>query len=81
EQKYNRGMAVVPGLGDSDMASGGIFERMIFNNRALEVVAWLLATLILGFSATRLEVNASFERMIPSSSPYLKHYLAYKDQL
>lgn len=54
---------------------------MIFNNRALVVVACLLATLILGFFASRLEVNASFERMIPSSSPYIKNYLAYKDQL
>ncbi|HBN9633852.1 TPA: MMPL family transporter [Pseudomonas aeruginosa] len=81
EQKYNSGMPVVPDLRDFDMTSGGLFERMIFNNRALVVVACLLATLVLGFFASRLEVNASFERMIPSSSPYIKNYLAYKDQL
>ena len=32
EQKYNSGMPVVPDLRDFDMASGGLFERMIFNN-------------------------------------------------
>ncbi|HHQ2900897.1 TPA: efflux RND transporter permease subunit [Pseudomonas aeruginosa] len=81
EQKYNSGMPVVPDLRDFDMTSGGLFERIIFNNRALVVCACLLATLVLGFFASRLEVNASFERMIPSSSPYIKNYLAYKDQL
>ena len=72
---------MVPDLWDFDMISGGLFEWMIFNNRVLVVVACLLATLVLGFFASRLEVNASFERMIPSSSPYIKNYLVYKDQL
>jgi predicted RND superfamily exporter protein len=81
EQKYNSGMPVIPNLADFDKSSGGLLERIIFSNRMLVVVACLLATLVLGFFATRLEVNASFERMIPSSSPYIKNYLAYKDQL
>ncbi|MBS7691911.1 MMPL family transporter [Pseudomonas lalucatii] len=81
EQKYNSGMPVIPNLADFDKSSGGLLERIIFRNRMLVVVACLLATIVLGFFATRLEVNASFERMIPSASPYIKNYLAYKDQL
>ncbi|MNZ11792.1 MMPL family protein [compost metagenome] len=81
EQKYNSGMPVVPDLKDFDMSSGGFFERVIFNNRILVIVACLLATVVLGFFATRLQVNASFEKMIPSSSPYIKNYLAYKSEL
>jgi predicted RND superfamily exporter protein len=81
EQKYNSGMPVIPELKDFDMSSGGLLERVIFNNRIPVIVACLLATLILGFFATRLQVNASFEKMIPSASPYIKNYLAYKGEL
>ena len=81
EQKYNSGMPVIPELKDFDMNSGGLLERVIFNNRIPVIVACLLATLILGFFATRLQVNASFEKMIPSASPYIKNYLAYKGEL
>ena len=81
EQKYNSGMPVIRALKDFDMSSGGLLERVVFNNRILVVVACLLATIMLGFFATRLEVNASFEKMIPSSSPYIKNYLAYKSEL
>ena len=81
EQKFNSGMPVIANLEDFDKSSGGWFERVIFHNRVLVVVFCLLATLVLGFYATKLEVNASFEKMIPSSSPYIKNYLANKDQL
>lgn len=81
EQKYNSGMPVIPELKDFDMSSGGLLERVIFNNRIPVIIGCLLATLILGFFATRLQVNASFEKMIPSASPYIKNYLAYKNEL
>ncbi|MFJ3483208.1 RND family transporter [Pseudomonas sp. NPDC090202] len=81
EQKYNSGMPVISRLEDFDMKSGGLLERVIFNNRIPVIIACLLATLILGFFATRLQVNASFEKMIPSASPYIKNYLAYKNEL
>ena len=81
EQKFNSGMPVITHLEDFDKSSGGWFERVIFRNRMLVIVACLLATVVLGFFAAQLQVNASFEKMIPSSSPYIKNYLAYKDQL
>ena len=81
EQKYNSGMPVIPNLRDFDITSGGYLERVIFNNRILVLLVCLVATLVLGFHATRLQVNASFEKMIPSTSPYIKNYLAYKSEL
>lgn len=81
EQKYNSGMPVIAELKDFDMNSGGLLERVIFNNRIPVIIACLLATLVLGFFATRLQVNASFEKMIPSASPYIKNYLTYKGEL
>ena len=74
-------MPVIRDLQSFDRRSGNLLERVIFNNRILVLLACLLATLFLGYSATRIKVNANFERMIPLGSPYIQNYLAYKDQL
>jgi hypothetical protein len=65
----NPAMPVIRDLRDFDPRSGNLLERFIFNNRMPVLLVCLIATLVLGFFATRLEVNASFERMMPSSSP------------
>jgi len=36
---------------------------------------------ILGFEATKLRVNAGFEKMIPLEHPYIVNYMAHKDEL
>jgi len=61
-----------------DRASGTWLERFIFNNRVAVLLASLVATLFLGWHATRLEVNASFEKMLPSSHPYIQNYFKHK---
>jgi uncharacterized protein len=77
----NPEMPVIGDLRDFDPRSGNLLERFIFNNRAMVLLVCVAATLILSFFALRLEVNASFERMIPSSSPYIRNYLANKSEL
>lgn len=79
--RSDNGMPVVRDLRDFDKRSGKAFERVIFNHRELVILAMLVATVVLGFFATRLEVNASFERMLPSSHPYIQNYLQYKSEL
>ena len=75
-------MPVVRNLADFDQKSGNLLERLVFNNRLLMVIACVLATLVLGyFAATRLALNASFEKMIPQSQPYIKNYLTYQKDL
>ncbi len=74
-------MPVVRDLKDFDPHSGNALERVIFNNRVFVLLACLVATLVLGLAATRLEVNANFERMIPLGSPYIQNYLENKSEL
>jgi len=74
-------MPVIRDPKDFDRRSGNLLERVIFNNRVLVLLACLVATILLGAAATRIKVNANFERMIPHNSPYVQNYLAYKNQL
>jgi predicted RND superfamily exporter protein len=67
-------MPVVASRENFDKASGTLPERLIFNNRFLIVAACLLVTVVLGFLASRLEINASFENMMPLSHPFVKNY-------
>ncbi|MFE8071927.1 MMPL family transporter [Marinobacteraceae bacterium S3BR75-40.1] len=56
-------------------------ERMIFNNRALILIAFFLLTLFLGYNATKIEPDASFERLIPLEHPYIVNMLKHRDDL
>lgn len=62
-------------------SSGSLIERVLFNNRLLVVLLCALATLFLGWQATKLELNASFEKTIPTQHPYIQNYLQYKNEL
>ena len=46
-----------------DPRSGSVVERALFNHRVLVIVLCLLATVVLGWQATKLQVNASFEKI------------------
>ncbi|MBI5604996.1 MAG: RND family transporter [Deltaproteobacteria bacterium] len=74
-------MPVVQDLNDFDIRSGNRLERLIFNNRVPLIIACALITLILAFQARKIVINASFERMIPQSQPYIKNYLDNKNNL
>ncbi|MES2258343.1 MAG: MMPL family transporter [Pseudomonadota bacterium] len=74
-------MPVVRDPEDFDRNSGTWLERFIFNHRFVVLLAFALATLVLGWQAAKLNVNASFERMIPSSHPYIQNYLHNKESL
>jgi predicted RND superfamily exporter protein len=75
-------MPVIRNPADFDRRSGNRLERLVFNNRALVLVTCVIVTLVLGFFAgTKPVLNASFERMIPQSQPYIKNYLNYQKDL
>ena len=66
-------MPVIRELSAFDRHSGNLLERLVFNHRALFMLAMTLATLVLGYmGATRLALAPSFEKMIPQSQPYIK---------
>ncbi|MCQ4260582.1 efflux RND transporter permease subunit [Stutzerimonas stutzeri] len=64
-----------------DSASGSLLERALFNHRRLVMLFCLAVTLVLGWQATRLEFNASFEKMIPTNHPYIVNYLENRREL
>jgi predicted RND superfamily exporter protein len=64
-----------------DRQSGSRLERLVFNHRLLVVLACLLATLALGWQATRLTLNAAFEKTIPHHHPYIRNFLDHRGEL
>ena len=80
-QKNTLELPVVGNPAQFDAASGNRLERLVFNYRAIVLLLCALMTLVLGWEATRLPVNANFERMIPQRSPYIRNYLQYKNEL
>ncbi len=68
-------------LADFDSRSGSIVERALFNNRLVVVIICALVTALLGWQGTKLELNASFEKTIPTHHPYIVNYLANQSEL
>jgi predicted RND superfamily exporter protein len=64
-----------------DPRSGSLVERALFNHRRLVLLACLLVTLVLGWQASRLQVNASFEKAIPAAHPFIRNFLAHQHEL
>ncbi|WP_437883927.1 efflux RND transporter permease subunit [Pseudomonas sp. LRF_L74] len=73
--------STVSNLADFDQASGNLLERLLFNHRLAVIALCLLVSLLLGWKATSLQLNASFEKTIPTSHPYIANYLAHQDDL
>jgi predicted RND superfamily exporter protein len=80
--KQREAMPVVRTLDQFDSRSGSVLERLVFNNRMAMIVLCTVVSLLLGYlAATRLTQNASFERMLPQSQPYIQNYLLNKQAL
>jgi hypothetical protein len=60
---------------DFDTRSGNRLERAIFNWRLLIVLLCLLTTAVLGWQAAGLRIQASFEKMIPQTHPYVRNFM------
>lgn len=64
-----------------DPRSGSFVERGLFNHRWIVVLACAIVTLLLGWQATRLQLNASFEKAIPAAHPYIRNFFAHRAEL
>ena len=64
-----------------DTRSGSLIERALFNHRAVVVLLCALVTALLGWQATRLQLNASFEKTIPTGHPYIQNFLKHQADL
>ena len=68
-------------LQDFDRASGNRVERLIFNHRPWVILLCLLATLVLGWQAASIGINASYEKTIPTKHPFVVNFLAERSEL
>lgn len=65
-----------------DHRSGSRLERLVFNHRRIVLVLCLLLTVVLStVAAMKLTLNASFDKMIPRSHPYIQNYLEQRGEL
>ncbi|MGJ7542451.1 efflux RND transporter permease subunit [Variovorax sp. LT1R16] len=73
--------AAQPDSAPFDPRSGSLVERAFFNHRPWVVALCLLTTLLLGWQALQVRLNASFEKSIPTGHPYIVNYLAHQKEL
>ena len=66
---------------DFDPRSGSLVERALFNHRWIVVLLCALVTVALGWQATRLQLNASFEKTIAAQHSYVRNFLAHQHEL
>ncbi len=72
---------IIPSFGDFDKSSGSVLERLLFNNRPIILIFCLLTTMFLGYQASHVNVNASFDKMIPVDQPFIVNYLNHYEDL
>lgn len=72
---------VIARVEDFDQSSGTLAERLLFNHRMVIVGLCLAITVVLGYLTGGLRLNAAFEKMLPTSHPYIVNYLDNKGQL
>lgn len=64
-----------------DPNTGSFIERALFNHRLAVIVICALVTALLGWQATKLTINASFEKTLPTNQEYIQNYLHYEKDL
>ena len=71
----------IPQTDAFDPSSGTLVERLLFNHRSIILGICVLLSLMLGYQALSLKLNAAFEKMIPTDHPYVQNYLKNRGQL
>lgn len=56
-------------------------EGVLFHHRGWVLAVFCLLSIFLGWHASKIDMEASFQKMIPASHPYIENYLAYEDDL
>ncbi|MCM2250955.1 MAG: MMPL family transporter [Ramlibacter sp.] len=64
-----------------DGNSGTLLERALFNHRHIVVLICVALSLLLGAAATRLQLNASFLKSIPTQHAFVVNFLAHEADL
>lgn len=74
-------LPVISDLNQFDYQSGTFLEKLVFNHRTVVVALCVLVTLILGFYATKIQLQAGFEKTLPKNHPFVINYNLNKNEL
>jgi uncharacterized protein len=74
-------LPVIADLRKFDDQSGSFLEKLVFNNRATVLVLCALVTLVLGFQATKIQLQAGFEKTLPKAHEFVLNYQANQNDL
>ncbi|MCB1704903.1 MAG: RND family transporter [Halioglobus sp.] len=74
-------LPVIANLKDFDEQSGTFLEKLVFNHRGIVLVLCALVTLVLGFQATKIQLQAGFEKTLPKAHDYVINYQANQNDL
>lgn len=72
---------VIRNLDEFDKSSGSLVERILFNNRGRLLILCIILTVVFGYYAAHLRLNANFEDTIPAGHPFIANYLKHKADL
>ena len=56
-------------------------EPRLFKHRLVIMVAFLLASVLFAWQAALLKPDASFQKMVPATHPFIANYLKYENEL
>lgn len=65
----------------TDLAARPPLQRFIFGHRPLFIVLFCLVTGFLGYQASQIKPDASLERMVPLTHPFIINFLEHRDDL
>ena len=74
-------LPVIGDLRQFDFQSGAFLEKLVFNHRPVVMILCILVTVVLGYQATRITLQAGFEKTLPKTHPYVLNYLANQTDL
>ena len=56
-----------------------LLERLIFSSRPVIIGLFVVATAFMGYSASRIGIDAGFSKLLPLEHEYMKTYVEYRD--
>ena len=68
------------GSGARDEPVTALIEKFLFARRGAVLVAFALATLVMGWFATGLRIDAGFTKLVPVEHKYMETFLHYRDE-
>lgn len=67
-------LPVIADLSQFDEQSGSLLERLVFNHRGIVLALCALLTLVLGYQATKIQLQAGFEKTLPKAHEFVLNY-------